>query len=187
LKKPYANSDISKVPPIAVMMLTGLGHDTMVNSLLFLAGVLPSHVHGFYISSTYFHRRRKARKGRYPGGRKSMIASKNVLNGGLRSSEVERRWLAENGGESEKTFSKKESRASKKQGRRSSRRTSWREEEYKEFEDDVGRRNDGVQRQLEMDMEQTRPQMHRIQTWRSEVVDTDVEMIPALPPRPGVG
>ena len=117
-----------------------------------------------------------------------MIASKNVLNGGLKASEVERRWLAENGGESEKTSSKRLSRASKKQSKRSSRRTSWREEEeYKEFEGEMGGRDNGIQRQLEIDMGQVRPQTHRIQTWRSEVVDSDVEMIPALPPRPGVG
>jgi uncharacterized membrane protein YqaE (UPF0057 family) len=36
-------------PPLAVMMLTGLGADTAVNSLLFLCAVIPSHVHGFYI------------------------------------------------------------------------------------------------------------------------------------------
>jgi hypothetical protein len=164
------------------MMLTGLGHDTLVNSLLFLAGVLPSHIHGFYISSTYFHRRRKARKGRYPGGPKGMIASRNVLNGGLRSSEVERRWLAENGEESEK----RASRGTKRHSKRSSRKSSWREEEYKEFED-VGGRGDGMKRQVEMDMGQVRPQTHRIQTWRSGVVGIDAEMMPALPPRPGVG
>ena len=36
-------------PPLAVMMLTGLGADTMLNCLLFLCAVIPSHVHGFYI------------------------------------------------------------------------------------------------------------------------------------------
>lgn len=46
-------------PPLSVMMLTGAGMDCLVNSLLFLCGVLPSHVHGFYISCTYFHRRHK--------------------------------------------------------------------------------------------------------------------------------
>jgi uncharacterized membrane protein YqaE (UPF0057 family) len=183
----HANVNILKVPPIAVMMLTGLGHDTLVNSLLFLAGVLPSHVHGFYISCTYFHRRRKARKGRYPGGRKGMIASKNVLNGGLRLAEVERRWLAENGGESEKLSRRRLSRASKRQSRRSSRRSSWRDEEYKEFASEVGGRDNINQRQAEMDMVHARPQSHRIQTWRSEVADTDVDITPALPPRPGVG
>lgn len=46
-------------PPLAVMMLTGLGADTALNSLLFLLAVIPSHVHGFYISWVYFWRRRK--------------------------------------------------------------------------------------------------------------------------------
>lgn len=46
-------------PPLAVMMLTGLGADTAVNCLLFLLAVIPSHIHGFYISWVYFWRRRK--------------------------------------------------------------------------------------------------------------------------------
>ena len=46
-------------PPLAVMMLTGMGWDTMMNCCLFLLAVVPSHVHGFYISCTYFHRRKK--------------------------------------------------------------------------------------------------------------------------------
>ncbi|TID26592.1 hypothetical protein E2P81_ATG01064 [Venturia nashicola] len=167
-------------PPVAVMMLTGLGHDTLVNSLLFLAGVLPSHVHGFYISCTYFHRRRKARKGRYPGDAKGMIASKNVLNGGLTSRECERRWLAENGGGSEKVKLKSR-RNSRRPSRRSSRRSSLRESvEGKEVEGGIGKR-------VEMDAGEVRPQTKRIQTWRSEVVDADLDLMPALPPRPGVG
>lgn len=159
------------------MMLTGLGHDTLVNSLLFLAGVLPSHVHGFYISCTYFRRRRKARKGRYPGDKKGMIASKNVLNGGLSSREVEKRWLAKNRGESEI----RSSRNSKRQSRKSSRRSSLREEvEGKEFEG-------GMRKRVERDIGDVRPQVNQIQTWRSGVVDADVDLMPALPPRPGVG
>lgn len=46
-------------PPLAVMIITGLGLDTAVNCLLFLLAVIPSHVHGFYISWVYFHRRRR--------------------------------------------------------------------------------------------------------------------------------
>jgi len=169
------------------MMLTGLGHDTMVNSLLFLACVIPSHIHGFYISCTYFHRRRKARKGLYPGGDAGMIASKNVLNGGLSSAEVERRWLAENGGGLEKSRSSRTTRASKRQSRRNSRQSSWREEDYKQFEGNMAGRNSRTQRQFDMTTNQARPQAHRIQTWRSEVVDREAELLPALPPRPGVG
>lgn len=48
-------------PPLAVMMLTGLGADTAMNCLLFLLAVIPSHVHGFYLSWMYFWRRRKVR------------------------------------------------------------------------------------------------------------------------------
>lgn len=48
-------------PPLAVMMLTGLGADTALNCLLFLLAVIPSHVHGFYLSWMYFWRRRKVR------------------------------------------------------------------------------------------------------------------------------
>lgn len=33
--------------------------DCMINCILFLCGVIPSHLHGFYISCTYFHRRKK--------------------------------------------------------------------------------------------------------------------------------
>lgn len=77
-------------PPLAVMMLTGLGADTALNSLLFLLAVIPSHVHGFYISWVYFWRRRKVRKGRYPGGPKRFITSKDVINGGLSDREVAR-------------------------------------------------------------------------------------------------
>ncbi|KAK7530262.1 uncharacterized protein J3D65DRAFT_534964, partial [Phyllosticta citribraziliensis] len=46
-------------PPLAVILLTGFGMDTLINCLLFLAAVLPSHIHGFYISCTYFARRRR--------------------------------------------------------------------------------------------------------------------------------
>ncbi|KAK8194701.1 uncharacterized protein BKA78DRAFT_377841 [Phyllosticta capitalensis] len=77
-------------PPFAVILLTGFGMDTLINCLLFLAAVLPSHIHGFYISCTYFARRRRVRKGRYPGGPKSFIVSDDVLNGGAPPDEVRR-------------------------------------------------------------------------------------------------
>ncbi|KAK7516766.1 hypothetical protein IWZ03DRAFT_415279 [Phyllosticta citriasiana] len=77
-------------PPLAVIMLTGFGMDTMINCLLFIAAVLPSHIHGFYISCTYFARRRRVRKGRWPGGDKSFIASEDVLCGGASPEELRR-------------------------------------------------------------------------------------------------
>nr|OQO26825.1 hypothetical protein B0A51_06486 [Rachicladosporium sp. CCFEE 5018] len=84
-------------PPLAVMMLAGLHWDCMFNCLLFLAAIIPSHVHGFYVSCTYFHRRGKVKKGRYPGGPKSLIHSPHVLNGGASNAEVERLCRQESG------------------------------------------------------------------------------------------
>ncbi|KAK0769976.1 hypothetical protein LTR02_009620 [Friedmanniomyces endolithicus] len=94
-------------PPLAVAMLCGWEWDCMLNCLLFLLAVIPSHVHGFYISCTYFHRRKKVRKGRWPGGPKSLIHSDNVINGGASNAEAARLWRKENGVE------EKESRRSR--------------------------------------------------------------------------
>lgn len=77
-------------PPIAVMMLTGMGTDTLVNSLLFLLAVIPSHFHGFYVSLVYFYRKRKVRKGVYPGDKASMIFSERVNNGGATRREMQK-------------------------------------------------------------------------------------------------
>jgi uncharacterized membrane protein YqaE (UPF0057 family) len=46
-------------PPLAVAMLTGMGMDTALNCFFFLLAVIPSHVHGFYVSWVYFARRRR--------------------------------------------------------------------------------------------------------------------------------
>jgi hypothetical protein len=62
--------------------------DCLINTLFFIAGVIPGHIHGFYISCTYFHRKRKVRKGRYPGGRKTGIYSQEVWNGGASNEKV---------------------------------------------------------------------------------------------------
>lgn len=75
-------------PPIAVMMITGMGMDTLVNSLLFLLAVVPSHVHGFYLSWVYFYRKRKVRKGVWPGKKASGIFSEKVNNGGASRKEM---------------------------------------------------------------------------------------------------
>ncbi|TKA78090.1 hypothetical protein B0A55_03279 [Friedmanniomyces simplex] len=94
-------------PPLAVAMLCGWQWDCMLNCFLFLLAVIPSHVHGFYISCTYFHRRNKVKKGRWPGGPKSLIHSSNVINGGASNAEAARLWRKENGVE------EKESRRSR--------------------------------------------------------------------------
>jgi len=75
-------------PPIAVWMLCGAGEDLLINSVLFLLAVIPSHIHGFYLSWTYFNRKRKIRKGEYPGGWRPMIYSSKVQNGGASSKEI---------------------------------------------------------------------------------------------------
>ena len=72
------------------MVLTGFGLDLAVSCALFLLAIIPSHVHGFYVSCTYFHRCNKVRKGRYPGGPKAFIDSEEVIRGGASASEVER-------------------------------------------------------------------------------------------------
>lgn len=48
-------------PPLAVAMLCGWHYDCILNCILFILAVIPSHIHGFYISCTYFHRRGKVR------------------------------------------------------------------------------------------------------------------------------
>lgn len=69
-----------------------MGTDCIINTLLFIAGVLPGHIHAFYITCTYFSRKRKVRKGRYPGGRKPMIYSERVWNGGASRETVKLLW-----------------------------------------------------------------------------------------------
>jgi uncharacterized membrane protein YqaE (UPF0057 family) len=69
-------------PPFAVALLTGFtSRDTFINSCLFLLAVIPSHVHGFMISMTYFGRKRKVRKGKFPGEEAPFIYSEKVLTG----------------------------------------------------------------------------------------------------------
>lgn len=79
-------------PPLAVGLLTGFtSSDTMLNACLFLLAVIPSHIHGFYISLTYFGRKRKVRRGKWPGKpHKPGIWSERVLTGGAGWEEAER-------------------------------------------------------------------------------------------------
>jgi uncharacterized membrane protein YqaE (UPF0057 family) len=77
-------------PPLAVGFLDNFSTDCLVNSILFVCGVLPSHVHGFYISCVYFSRRHKVRRGIYPGGYKAFIYTDTILNGGVSNAEVRR-------------------------------------------------------------------------------------------------
>lgn len=77
-------------PPLAVMMITGPNEDFVFNCVMFVLAVIPSHVHGFYISLTYFNRKRKVRRGVYPGNPKHLIWSDRVNNGGASRRDIER-------------------------------------------------------------------------------------------------
>ncbi|KAH0356942.1 hypothetical protein KCU81_g725, partial [Aureobasidium melanogenum] len=83
-------------PPLAVGFLDNFSTDCLVNSILFVCGVLPSHIHGFYVSCVFFSRRHRVRRGVYPGGNKPFIYTDTILNGGVSNSEVRR--LAEGDG-----------------------------------------------------------------------------------------
>ncbi|KAF4312919.1 hypothetical protein GTA08_BOTSDO00600 [Botryosphaeria dothidea] len=112
-------------PPLAVIFLTGFGVDTLINAFLFLAAIIPSHIHGFYLSCTYFHRRRKVRKGRYPGGPKPLIYSENILFGGARWDEVQQLKRKEEGHSntgSVDNAEKRKRRTSRRESRRVNRR-----------------------------------------------------------------
>jgi uncharacterized membrane protein YqaE (UPF0057 family) len=73
--------------------IAGPGTDCLINTFFFLAGVIPGHIHGFYITCTYFSRKRKVRKGHYPGGKKAGVYSEAVWNGGASDEKVEGLWL----------------------------------------------------------------------------------------------
>lgn len=90
-QEPANRTSPTPVPPLTVCLITGPATDTLISCCLFLCGVIPSHIHGFYLSCTYFHRRKKARKGRYPGPPCAFIHDRRVWYGGLSSGEVERR------------------------------------------------------------------------------------------------
>ena len=49
-------------------------------------------MHGFYITCTYFHRKRKVQRGIYPGGKKAGIWSEKVWNGDASNAKVRELW-----------------------------------------------------------------------------------------------
>ena len=77
-------------PPLAILLLCGSETDLVINCLLFLAAVLPSHIHAFYVSCTYFNRKRKVKKQVYPGDWRRGIYSEKVQNGGASNKEIAR-------------------------------------------------------------------------------------------------
>ena len=106
------------------MLVAGVGMDALVNTLWFLCGVIPGHVHGFYVTWTYFSRKKKVRKGRYPGGPKPFIYSRRVINGDASDERVRQLWRAEqraSSGEGGGDMMRK--RPSRRASRRTSRRS----------------------------------------------------------------
>lgn len=106
------------------MLVAGVGMDALVNTLWFLCGVIPGHVHGFYVTWTYFSRKKKVRKGRYPGGPKPFIYSRRVINGDASDERVRQLWRAEqraSRGDADDDALRK--RASRRASRRTSRRS----------------------------------------------------------------
>lgn len=88
------------------MLVAGVGMDALINTLFFLAGVIPGHIHGFYVTWTYFSRKRKVKKGRYPGGPKPLLYSKRVINGDASDERVRQLWRAEQRAKEEKLLRK---------------------------------------------------------------------------------
>lgn len=100
------------VPPLSVMLVAGVGMDALINTLWFLCGVIPGHVHGFYVTWTYFSRKRKVLKGRYPGGPKAFIYSSRVINGDASDEKVRQLWREEQRAKEDKLMRKRSSRRS---------------------------------------------------------------------------
>lgn len=110
------------------MLVAGVGMDALVNTLWFLCGVIPGHVHGFYVTWTYFSRKKKVRKGRYPGGPKPFIYSRRVVNGDASDERVRQLWRAEqraSRGEDGGDNGDLRKRASRRASRRTSRRSEF--------------------------------------------------------------
>lgn len=115
-------------PPLGVALLCGMDYDLFINCMLFLCAIIPSHVHAFYISCTYFSRKRKVRKGRYPGDRRPMIYCEKVQNGGASRREVadlREKMLVEKEMKNNESLSKMGSRMSRKSTQRSGRESGY--------------------------------------------------------------
>lgn len=107
------------VPPLAVMLVAGVGMDCLINTLWFLCGVIPGHIHGFYVTWTYFSRRRKVSKGRWPGGPKAFIYSQRVISGDASDERVRQLWKAEQRARDEEQLGRRRSSAARRGRRRS--------------------------------------------------------------------
>jgi uncharacterized membrane protein YqaE (UPF0057 family) len=75
-------------PPLAVLLVAGPGMDFMLNCIFFLLAVIPSHIHGMYVTWTYWSRKRKVSKGKLPGKRRGGIYSEKVQMGGASKGQL---------------------------------------------------------------------------------------------------
>ncbi|KAK7954211.1 hypothetical protein PG984_004010 [Apiospora sp. TS-2023a] len=69
-------------PPAGVFMVSGCGADLFVNICLTILGVIPGHIHAFYLEYVYLDRREQAREGRFAARRAPGIYSDRVQTGG---------------------------------------------------------------------------------------------------------
>ena len=72
------------LPPVGVFMVAGCGADLFVNICLTLLGVIPGHIHAFYVEYVYFDRREKGRMGQLGEDRAPGVYSDRVQSGGMR-------------------------------------------------------------------------------------------------------
>ncbi|EXJ83282.1 hypothetical protein A1O1_06901, partial [Capronia coronata CBS 617.96] len=112
-------------PPLAVLLICGPNEDLLFNCVMFILAVIPSHVHGFYISLTYFNRKRRVRRGLYPGTPKHLIWSDKVNNGGASRREMQRLKQEKEGSQLNRRISRRATGTTNTNGRERSWVNDW--------------------------------------------------------------
>lgn len=69
-------------PPLGVWMVAGCGMDLFINICLTCLGLLPGHLHAFYLIWVYYDRREQGREGRYAARPAPGVYSSHVQTGG---------------------------------------------------------------------------------------------------------
>jgi uncharacterized membrane protein YqaE (UPF0057 family) len=75
-------NDFMTVPPVGVYIVAGCGADLLINIALCFLGVLPAHVHAFYLEYVYYNRKEQASEGYYENRPAPGVYSSNVQTGG---------------------------------------------------------------------------------------------------------
>ncbi|KAL6722161.1 hypothetical protein ACLMJK_001268 [Lecanora helva] len=74
------------LPPLGVFLIAGCGADLLINICLTILGVLPGHIHAFYLEYVYFERRGERNAvgagGTWQGKRAPGVYSERVQQGG---------------------------------------------------------------------------------------------------------